>query len=234
MNTSDKFIDRLYTTAVSPMPKEVAEEARHCLLDNLGAMIGGSSLLKDKTDRLLAGQPSCDGATVIHTGHRASLQNAAMVNGMHTHVFDIDDGNRLTSVHLGAVIIPAVMAVCEYRELSVERLLIGMVVGYEAANRVAKCIQPAHRNRGFHASGTCGEIGAAMGVAAALGFDKDMMKSALGAACTSAAGILEMQENVSTMKPYNLGRLRTESAQRFLQRQASKAPRTRSWASSDS
>ena len=47
-------------------------------------------------------------------------------------------------------------------------VLRGIIIGYEAAIRMGNCIQPGHRARGFHASGTVGTIGAAMGVAALL------------------------------------------------------------------
>ena len=45
-----------------------------------------------------------------------------------------------------------------------------------------------------------------MGIAAALGFDEEQMKSALSAAVTCAAGVLEMQEDNADYKPLNVGR----------------------------
>ena len=205
-NISDLFIDRIYETAVSAPDAALETEARRCLLDFLGGAVGGASVLKEKVLQYLAFQPECDGVTVINTGKKASLQNAALLNGMLAHVFDIDDGNRLTSIHLGAPIIGAVLSVAEWKDLSFSDVFAGIITGYEAANRLGKCLQPYHRKRGFHASGTCGTIGAALGVAAALKFSREEMKTVLSAACTSASGILEMQENRSTLKPLNIGR----------------------------
>lgn len=205
MNISDQYIDRLMEAAAENSDKKKAE-ARKCLLDFAGAALGGASVLREKEDAFLSLQPPCEGATVINLGRKASLQNAALLNGMSAHVFDIDDGNRLTSIHLGAPIISAILSVAEWRGLTVGDVLRGIIVGYEAANRMGKCIQPHHRKRGFHASGTCGTIGAALGVAAALSYDREKMKTTLSAACTSAAGLLEMQENVSLLKPMNIGR----------------------------
>jgi 2-methylcitrate dehydratase PrpD len=45
-----------------------------------------------------------------------------------------------------------------------------------------------------------------MAIAAALHFDGEQMKSALSAAITSAAGVLEMIEGDTEMKPFNAGR----------------------------
>jgi len=206
LNISDLFIERIYETATLTPDAALETEARRCLLDFLGGCVGGASVLKEKVENYLSFQPVCDGVTVINTGLKASLQNAALTNGMMAHVFDIDDGNRLTSIHLGAPVIGAVLSVAEWKDLSFSDVFAGIIVGYEAANRLGKCLQPHHRKRGFHASGTCGTIGAALGVAAALKFTKEEMKTVLSAACTSAAGVLEMQENRSTLKPLNIGR----------------------------
>ena len=205
MNLTDTFIDTLYTLKSQPLPDEVKAETRKCLLDQVGVMIAGAALLKEQLGNYLD-MFSGDEATAIGLGRKASLQNAALVNGISGHAMDYDDGHRFCNVHLGSAVIPAVLAVAEKENKSMDDVLRGIVIGYEAAIRLGSCIQPAHRGRGFHASGTVGTIGAAMGVAALLDFDKDQMKSTLATACTSAGGILEMQENVSTLKPFNIGR----------------------------
>lgn len=205
MNLTDTFIHTLYTLKSQPIPKKVQEDTRKCLLDELGVMIAGAKLLKDQLGNYLD-LFTGDDATAVGLGRRASLQNAALVNGISGHALDYDDGHRFSTVHLGSAVIPAVLAVAEKENLTMEDVIRGIVIGYEAAIRMGNCIQPAHRARGFHASGTVGTIGAAMGVAALLDFDREQFKSTLAAACTSAAGILEMQENVSTLKPFNIGR----------------------------
>lgn len=205
MNLSDTFIHTLYALKEGPIPAEVMEEARKCLLDEVGAIFAGVASVKDKLNAYLD-MFSGDDATAIGLGKKATLQNAALVNGLSGHVHDFDDGHRFSNIHLGSAVIPAVLAVAEKENLPMDDVLRGIIIGYEAAIRLGKCIQPGHRGRGFHASGTVGTIGAAMGVAALLNFDKEQFKSALAAACTSASGILEMQVGSSTLKPYNIGR----------------------------
>lgn len=168
-------------------------------------MVAGSAIQGDKLGRYLDAF-SGDDATVVGLGRRASLQNAALCNGISGHAYDFDDGHRFSTVHLGSVVIPPVLAVTEKEGLSMEDAIRGIVIGYEAGIRLGRCIQPSHRNRGFHSSGTAGAVAAAMGVAAALDFNKEQMKATLAAACSSAGGINEMMENVSTMKPFNVGR----------------------------
>lgn len=205
MNLTDTFIHTLFTLKSQPIPPEVKQEARKCLLDQIGVTIAGAAQLKEQLNNYLDMFEGNE-ATAIGLGRKASLQNAALVNGISGHAMDYDDGHRFCNVHLGSAVIPAVLAVAEKENKSMDDVIRGIVIGYEAAIRLGSCIQPAHRARGFHASGTVGTIGAAIGIAAMLDFDREQMKSALAAACTSAGGILEMQENVSTLKPFNIGR----------------------------
>lgn len=205
MNLTDTFVNTLYTLKSQPIPPEVEEGTRRCLLDQVGVMLAGAKLLQDQLGNYLD-MFSGDEATAVGLGRKASLQNAALVNGISGHALDYDDGHRFSTVHLGSAVIPAVLAVAEKENRTMDDVIRGIAIGYEAAIRMGNCIQPAHRARGYHASGTVGTIGAAMGVAALLDFDREQFKSTLATACTSAGGILEMQENVSTLKPFNIGR----------------------------
>ncbi len=205
MNITDTFVETLYTLKCRPLPEEVVLEARKCMMDEIGTMLAGA--------KLLGGQLGCyldcftgEDATVVGLGRRAALQNAALCNGISGHAYDFDDGHRFSTVHLGSAVIPPVLAVAEKNGLSMGDAIRGIVIGYEAGIRLGRCIQPSHRARGFHSSGTAGAIAAAMGVAAALDFDKAQFKATLAAACSCAGGINEMMENVSTMKPFNVGR----------------------------
>lgn len=84
-----------------------------------------------------------------------------------------------------------------------EDFLRGIILGYEIAIQLASSMQPSHRNKGFHTTATCGTIGAAVGIASALKYNKTQLKSTISAAATSASGILEIQEDGSELKPYN-------------------------------
>ena len=207
INYTDVFVNTLYTMANSEIPAEVYAEARKCLLDGMGSMIGGTNWLGEKLNKYLDLLPAVpDGATVVGLGRTASMQDAALVNAMDLHVFDMDDGHRFSTVHLAATVVPAVLAVCDYYKLGMDDLLRGIIIGYETGIRMGRCLQPAHRARGYHSTGTVGTLGAAMGVAAALKFTREETKAALAAAATSSSGLNEMMENVSTMKPFNPGR----------------------------
>jgi 2-methylcitrate dehydratase PrpD len=186
--------------------EQIVTLAKRCLLDYLGCSFAGAAMLGKKGNMLLdhLGTPE-DGAVVIGFNRKAGILDAALVNGMSAHVAELDDGVRFGMVHPGAPVISALLALVEREKLSSRNLLTGIVVGYEAVVRVAMAIQPAHKARGFHATGTCGTIGAALGVAAALGFTKYQMKQTLSAAATRASGILKVIRDGSELKPYNAG-----------------------------
>ena len=206
-NLTDFLIDDIYELTNEPIPEAVLMQAKKCLLDYLGVTLAGSAIAREKCLRYLdyfnPGQ--CE-ATVIGFKRKASLHNAVLVNGYCGHIAELDDGHRFCNVHLGATIIPAVLAVAEHEGLKGEDLLRGIIIGYETAIRLLRAIQPFHKNRGHHASGTGGTIGAAMGTASALRFSKLQMKDALSSAIASAVGFLEVLEDDSELKPYNIGR----------------------------
>jgi len=205
MNISDSLICHLYEMASTELPKRVVEQARLCAMDYLGCAVAGSKMMAEYNEVFLKAVSKQGGQScVIGTYWKTTLHNAAFLNAMNAHATELDDGHRLGMIHLGGSIFSALLAVAELEMIEKDDVLHGAIVGYEAAIRVAMAMQPSHKMKGYHTSGTCGTIGATMAIAAAMHFTKKEMKSALAAAAAGAAGLLEMQEDDSQMKPYNL------------------------------
>lgn len=186
---TDQFINGLINLSTQGFSETVRGKAKSVLLDYLGVAVGGRKYLKEKHPELVANAPS-----------------KAFLNGFAAHVLELDDGHRLGMIHLGASIVTAVLDVAEKENLKSGDVLRGIVMGYELAVRCARALQPGHKERGYHVSGTCGTIGSAMGIAFACGYNKEQLKSTLACAVSSAAGVLEIQEQASELKPYNVGR----------------------------
>lgn len=187
-NVTDSFIDGL-VSLTNPLDIRAKRQAKNCLLDYLGVLVGGEKYLEEKHPELIAAAPS-----------------EAFINGFAAHVLELDDGHRHGMIHLGASVVTAVLDVARKENLKSNDVLRGIVMGYEVAVRCARAIQPGHKERGYHVSGTCGTIGSAMGNAFACGYSVEQLKSTLACAVSSAAGVLEIQEQASELKPYNLGR----------------------------
>ncbi len=205
-NLTNSFLDGLSAKSQA-IPEKVIQQAKKCLLDYFGVVVGGARYLQKHHPSLFEGFTEDAGdCSVLGTAYKTTAVNAALLNGFSAHVLELDDGHRKGMIHLGASIISAVLAVAEKDNLLVDRILCGVVMGYEAAVRCARALQPGHKLIGYHVSGTCGTIGSAMGIAFACGYTMEQLRSTLACAVTSAAGVLEIQEEASELKPYNLGR----------------------------
>ena len=128
-----------------------------------------------------------------------------MLNGISAHHLELDDGHRYGMVHPGATVIAALLPLAAVRDADDAVLLRAIVVGYEAVIRLATAVQPGMRHRGYHATGTCGAIGAAMGAGVLLGQDQAQLHTTLCVAATQAAGLLQVIREGSDLKPFNAG-----------------------------
>ena len=188
MNLTEAFVSGLVAKS-QIIPGDVRLQARNVLLDYVGVAVAGLRFLNETHPELVTVAPS-----------------SAFLNGFAAHVLELDDGHRLGMIHLGGPIVTAVLDAAEKEDLKSDDVLRGIVMGYEVAVRCARAIQPGHKEKGYHVSGTCGTIGSALGVAFACGFSKEQLRSTLACAVSSAAGVLEIQEQASELKPYNVGR----------------------------
>jgi 2-methylcitrate dehydratase PrpD len=206
MSITDKYINSLYELMQVEFPDPIISHAKKCLLDYLGVTFAGAAMLREKANRFLNySENHNNDIAVIGFNRKSNLYNAALVNGMSAHIAELDDGVRQGSIHLGAPIISALLPVAQQYQLSGNDLLRGIIIGYEAAIRLASAIQPSHRNKGYHVTGTCGTIGVALGTGSALRFSQQQMKNALSAAATSSSGMLNVTKGASELKPYNAG-----------------------------
>ena len=206
MNITDYFIANLISFSERQFTASELLHAKKCLLDYVGVTLAGEREY-ETVENLLFNTWLGDGAaTIIGRNEKASASVAALVNGISSHAVELDDGQRYGNIHPGSPVISALLSVGESADCKLSDLLIGILTGYECVLRLACSIQPNHKLKGFHATGPCGTIGAAIGIAAMLKFDELQYKSALSAACTSASGILEMIEGDTQMMPYNAGK----------------------------
>lgn len=192
VNTTDLFINGLCKKAMF-VPLRVLEKSRCCLLDYMGVYLGGKEYYK---------QNHIDLQDLFSDNTNSDF---AFLNGFASHVLELDDGHRLGMIHLGSPIISALFAVAKSQKLSSDAIQHGIIMGYEAAVRCARAIQPGHKIRGYHVSGTCGTIGAAFGISFACNYNREQLKSTLACAVSSVAGLLEIQEQASELKPFNVG-----------------------------
>ncbi len=143
-------------------------------------------------------------ATTI-TGLKTNVANAAFVNGGASHVIELDDIHKASIVHAATVIMPAAIAIGEWKQLSGKELITAIVAGYEIAYRVGETVSPSHYYY-FHNTATCGTFGATIAVAKLLNLSENQIIEALGSAGTQAAGLWEFIEDGAMSKQLHPGK----------------------------
>jgi 2-methylcitrate dehydratase PrpD len=175
------------------IPAEVKREGLRTFVNWLGCAVGGAP--HQTVDCALAAVRLFSGpqqATIIGRGGRLDALNAALVNGISSHVLDYDDTHLKTIIHPAGPVASALLAVAEMRPISGADFLAALIVGVEVECRIGNAVYPEHYDRGWHITGTTGVFGAAAAVGLLLGLDEQRMTWAFGIAATQASGLREM------------------------------------------
>jgi 2-methylcitrate dehydratase PrpD len=201
---TDVLIDRLAFFVENDLSNEDKHQVRRCLIDYIGVTFAGSSTLKHKVDQYIADTESYGEYQSIGYSEKIQLTSAAFVNGLFSHVAELDDGDRYGMFHPGAPLFSALLPLMQRYNISSELFEKAVICGYEASMLIARTLQPYVKEKGFHGTGIAGTIGAAIACSVALEANRDELKASLSAACTSASGLLKVIKGNSQMKPLNV------------------------------
>lgn len=180
-------------TSFDALPAAVVHEARRAIVNWAGCAIGASAHpTVECAWRAIAPFAGAGQASLLGRAQRTDILNAALVNGISSHVFDFDDTHPQSLVHPSGPVASAVLALGQWRGASGRDLLNAFVTGVEVECRVANAVLPAHYDVGWHITATAGIFGAAAASARLLGLDETRAVWALGLAATQAAGLREM------------------------------------------
>ncbi|MDQ6640320.1 MAG: MmgE/PrpD family protein [Pseudomonadota bacterium] len=197
-------IDNRYTRGIAEfvsglryeaVPREVIERIKLLILDSIGCALYGASLPWSRIlQETLQSVDATRDCALWGTSRRLSAPHAALVNGTQVQGFELDDVHRAGVLHVGAVVLPALLALTEkQRRLDGRDFLAAAVAGYEVGPRVGLCMGPEHIAQGWHSGATLGVFSAAAGASRALALDADRTVHALGIAGTQAAGLMAAQ-----------------------------------------
>lgn len=142
-------------------------------------------------------------ATAWLQGARLAAPWAALVNGTAAHALDFDDNFDPAKAHASAVLVPAIIALAEQEGATGRACLDAYIAGLQILGRVGQGVNPAHRNRGWHATATIGAIGAAAASARLLRLDARQAAFAVSIATSMAAGY--MSQFGTMVKPLHAG-----------------------------
>lgn len=170
---------------------------RSALVDTLGvalagASFGGAAIMRAASVADRGTGPSL----VLGTSDRLSALDAGMLNGIAAHALDYDDNNIVVVGHPSTILVPAVLALGEEVDATAEDVAVAYAAGYEVMIRLARGMNTAHYERGWHPTATFGVFGAAASAAKLLGLDTERTTAALAISASLASGI---KANFGTM-----------------------------------
>ena len=184
-------------------PEAAWESAHRQFIDVIGVSIPGA--VEPVTRNVFETvRPWDEGAaTAIGFGTGLAAPWAALVNGTAAHALDFDDNFDPAKAHATAVLAPAILALAEQEGGSGRACLDAYIAGLQILGRVGQGVNPAHRNRGWHATATVGAIGAAAACARLLKLDAERAGAAISIATSMAGGF--MSQFGTMTKPIHAG-----------------------------
>lgn len=207
MNVSQEYFWAIDKVAQQPIPDVVMDRVQRSLLDYLAVTSAGAHFQKEKLQGYFCfAEPEEGKYKAIGTGKNLAMKEAVFLNGLNAHALDYDDGTNSGIIHLGSPIFSLLIPLAQRYGKNVDEMLRAVVIGYEASYTMAVSIQPKHKALGFHATGTCGMLGATFAAAYMLGFTDEERYQAFATACVAASGMLKVLDDGSELKPYNVAK----------------------------
>ena len=206
------ILPQLGRLAGGPVPEEIRASIPSRIIDIVGIAVRACPLDTSRAATEFAvAQGTGAQATAIGAGRRVASTEAAFVNGVLAHSLDYDDTHLPSILHPSASVVPASLAVAEWREAPGAALVDAVAVGLEVAVRLGmggydpRARQSVYFERGLHATSICGAVGSAAAAARLLEADADRITDAMGIACSMASGIIEANRAGGTVKRLHCG-----------------------------
>ncbi len=189
-----KLSTHVATAIRTAPPRAATERAKIHVVDTFAAMISGSRLQPGKAAiRHLRTLGNGTEAGIIGTRMRATIAQAALINGMFGHADETDDTHPPSLTHPGTSILPAALAVGERDGLSGKTVLRAVVLGYDICSRLLLSLKPMPFLRSGHHAGAFGQLfGAAATAGALMKLDARGVRYMLSYAGQQAAGMYTM------------------------------------------
>ncbi len=208
-NATAKLADFVSGLEFECLPISTVNKAKDAILDYIGVLLAGytkGNLLSKTLISLIIESGGVEEATIIGPAIKVPVANAALCNGVLSHVVELDDGHRVARGHPGVTVISSALAMAERFNSTGKELITAIVAGYDIFVRLASAVNPSHLKRGFHTTGTCGALAASAAAAKILKLNASETANAFGIAGIQSAGLLEVTENGQMAKVLHPGK----------------------------
>jgi 2-methylcitrate dehydratase PrpD len=205
MEVTRELAATLARITYADLSANVVDDARRAVMDWLGSAWAGSLEPPARmAQHVAAGLGASREATVFSCG-RASAAVAALANGVASHILELDDVHKGSTLHAAAPVISAAYAVAEREHADGRAFLLAVTLGYDAALRIGEAVNPSHY-RYWHPTGTAATFGAAVAAGSLLKLSAEQMRDALGSAGSQAAGLWEFNADGAMSKHLHPGK----------------------------
>ena len=204
MTASTTLAEFVVGTRLENCPSEAVEAVRRAALDTIGVMLAGAgepvAQIVRRTLRTDGGTGLC---TVFGSTLRTHPTGAALANGVAGHAHDFDDTNFTLMGHPSVPLLAAALACAEAEMTDGAAVAGAYLTGFEVATAIGEAVNPAHYERGWHATSSIGTLSSAAAAARVMGLDVAATRTALCIAASLASGL---KENFGSMtKPFHAG-----------------------------
>ena len=198
-SVAEKFSGWVHNLNINDIPEEVVNKLQLIITDSFGLMVSAKSEPYIKS--LINALEEHGNCTLVGHDKKVNPFNASIINGTAIHGEDFDDTFEGTPVHVGSVMVPAILSSAQAKNLNGQNFLKGLVVGSELICRLALVAPTAVHRQGFHPTAIFGAFGSSIGVSSLLGNTINEMSSGLGIVGSMASGIIEyLAEGTSTKR----------------------------------
>ena len=204
MTLAMRIAERIHRLRYEDISPAALDWTASAFVDTVGVTLAG---IQDEGPRLLLRVPgvaAAPGPALIHgTNRRASVLDAALVNGVASHALDYDDVAGSMGGHPSAMLVPALIPLAEMLGRGGRDIVVAYVAGFETECRIGRGVHHHHYEKGWHPTATLGIFGTVAGAAPLLRLSVERTAVALGMAASFAAGL---KANFGTMtKPLHVG-----------------------------
>jgi 2-methylcitrate dehydratase PrpD len=204
MTASMRLAEFTAATRLEDCPPAALAAVRRAALDTIGVTLAGANEpAAEVVRRVVRAEGSIPLCTVFGTRLRAAATAAALANGVAGHAHDFDDTNFALLGHPSVPLLAASLALAEAEMGDGAAVALAYITGFEVAAALGTALNPAHYERGWHATSSIGTLACAAAATKLLGLDLETTRAALGIAASLASGL---KENFGSMtKPFHAG-----------------------------
>ena len=192
MGATETIARWIMKTSHEDIPPDGLRAAKETYFDCLGLMLAGSTReLGQIIQKYISTQGGPPEASVLASGLKTSMPNAALANGTMGMAMDYDPEPQMMSIA------SALLAIAEKMGSSGRDLMEAFVVGSELGWVIGNNNSDEMESRGLHGQGVFGGIAVAAACAKLLKLDQDKTTMAMGMAASMGGGLLQSEGSMT-------------------------------------